>query len=173
MRGREGGVRILALVKSTLLQDSTLAFLAGRDSVVHIQATHEKRRWRAQRAKRLCPLCCNAPPSRSNGKLDAYEMSVLLRHVLPELAPLELHYVLSYLHAMDVNGDGELSFEELMGILRAVEASWKGRGKFRRGFAASSRRALGPAARGARAWEHSKYHGDGTAAFADLAFGAC
>lgn len=79
----------------------------------------------------------NAPgllPSCRNGKLDFYELSLLLRQVLPELLPMEQHHVLSYLHAMDVNGDGELTFEELLAILRAVEASWNGR-KFKRGFA--------------------------------------
>lgn len=56
-----------------------------------------------------------------NGSLDLSEASRFLRSLLPELGARQLQYVLSYLAALDLDGDGTLTFSELMTGLHALQ----------------------------------------------------
>jgi hypothetical protein len=56
-----------------------------------------------------------------DGALDLSEASRFLRTMLPDVGGRQLQFVLSYLAALDLDGDGQLRFTELMTGLHALQ----------------------------------------------------
>ncbi|KAG2493237.1 hypothetical protein HYH03_008653 [Edaphochlamys debaryana] len=56
-----------------------------------------------------------------NGRLEPRELARFLRACMPELSSADIRHLITHLHSIDANGDGALSYPELMQALYAVE----------------------------------------------------
>ncbi|GAX77102.1 hypothetical protein CEUSTIGMA_g4548.t1 [Chlamydomonas eustigma] len=80
------------------------------------------------------------------GSLDPMGVAFFLRKLFPEMSGQEVQYLLQYLSSLDVNGDGLLSYSELMTSLHAVTPKTDSGGPtstFRQGFADTGRSEYG------------------------------
>lgn len=55
-----------------------------------------------------------------SGFLEAVEVGRLLRELVPDLTSQELRYLVCHLYAVDLNGDGCISFRELLKAMQAM-----------------------------------------------------
>ena len=112
---------------------------------------------------RVSQMCITSPAAvrkafdrvdrRRTGSLDPLGIAEFLRELFKDLRPRDIHYLLQYLASLDVDGDGLLSFSELMTSLHAVtpRTNSKIAGSYTQGFSkpktsAYSQRAEDPAA---------------------------
>ncbi|GIL82053.1 hypothetical protein Vretifemale_10957 [Volvox reticuliferus] len=79
----------------------------------------------------------NSCDRNNDGALDLSEAGRFLRALMPDLGSRQLQYVLSYLAALDLDGDGTLRFGELMTGLHALQARGPNGASFSRSFAAA------------------------------------
>lgn len=70
----------------------------------------------------------------SNGSLDWSDLGRFLRTLLPEINGPPLHYVLSYLASLDLDGEGKMSFGPLLQAMQAVPVRAPGGQDFMRSF---------------------------------------
>ncbi|GLC39247.1 hypothetical protein PLESTB_001651900 [Pleodorina starrii] len=73
----------------------------------------------------------------NDGSLNLSEVSRFLRSLLPDLGGRQLQYVLSYLAALDLDGDGQLRFSELMAGLHALQPRGPNGATYSRSFLGS------------------------------------
>jgi len=79
---------------------------------------------------RVSQMCITSPAAvrkafdridrRKTGSLDPTGVAELLRELFRDLRPRDVHYLLQYLAFLDVDGDGLVTFSELMTSLHAV-----------------------------------------------------
>ncbi|KAG2427358.1 hypothetical protein HXX76_012552 [Chlamydomonas incerta] len=63
-----------------------------------------------------------------NGRLEPRELARFFAKTIPGLTEPQLRYLLAHMYEMDVNGDGTVSFEELLHALRAADVTRAGAG---------------------------------------------